>query len=117
MQNTSIFRKAMILANQLNSLQPLAETSFDNAKDWKSEHFRAAYAFLQRHPEAVIIDAIKSKGQFTRRIVLTDWKRYNTLKGTGRTIPDGYKLFVDVGKMIVGERSKTVMFKNYEILG
>ena len=114
----SKFRKAMILANKLSQLRPLIETSL-TARQWRSDHFRSAYAALSLYGDKIkVIRAVKLDGTTTERLVIENWRALNLIKGNGRPTPSDSTLFVDVAKLINGDRH-TVSFKigRYQIVG
>ena len=118
MTNISRFRKAMILANRISQLRPLIETSL-TARQWRSNHFNSAYAALSLYGDNIkLIHAVKVDGTTTKRLVIQNWQAFNLIRGNGRPTPSDSTLFVDVAKLINGDRH-TVSFKigRYQIVG
>lgn len=47
---------------------------------------------------------MKKDGSVCRRVVSENWQQYDPPKGTGRKMPEGLRLFADLGKFIGNQR-------------
>lgn len=85
--------KVMIFANQLRKHAGLSA----------SDAMIYAWDYVRNNRNDLhILKATKKDGTATTRIVLTDWHKYNTTKGTGRKTKPGQRLFVDAVKREAG---------------
>ena len=109
-------RKAIILANKLQSLQPLSETVLTRS-NWRKMQMRTAWAALELYDGRAKLVAVRKKdGTKDLRILLEDWCATHLVNGKGHSAPQGYTLFTDLAKLIAGKKD-TVMFKDFRILG
>ena len=99
------YRALFILANRL------VKTSGKTRK----ECFADAKQFLQDNQDAQILTAYDTRGKLSTRVVFTNWTDHNTVKGTGRPLKEGQRLFVDIAKKLAGKPS-TVSFYQHNIL-
>lgn len=85
--------KVMIFANQLRKHAGLSA----------SDALTYAWDYVRNNRNDLhILKATKKDGTTTTRIVLTDWNKYNSIKGTGRATKPGQRLFVDAAKHEAG---------------
>lgn len=109
-------RKAIILANKLQSLQPLSETALTRS-NWRKMQMRTAWAALNMYNDRAKLVVVRKKdGTEELRILLENWSATHLVNGKGHSTPKGYKLFTDLAKLIA-EKKDTVMFKDFHILG
>lgn len=115
-QKVSKARKAIILANKLQSLQPLSETALTRS-NWRTMQMRTAWAAMGMYNDRAKLVAVRKKdGTEELRVLLENWSATHLVDGKGHKPPKGYKLFTDLAKLIA-EKKDTVMFKDFRILG
>ena len=90
----------------------LAAGIMKNAKEvTRKEAMITAWAAIKKAGNAFkYLEATKVDGTLTKRIVLTNWIEHNRVKGTGRPLKPGQRLFIDVAKAMAKCKNTTVSF-------
>lgn len=77
-----------------------------NSKITQAQALKKAWDLAKANEHnAFILIATKKDGSKMKRVVFENWFAYNEVKGTGRPLKEGLKLFVDVAKMECGINS------------
>lgn len=100
---------AMLLAYQILKSDPTCTQSEAGKRAWAlAKHYEG---------QSLIIDGVKVDGKTKlKRVVLDAWGTYNTIKGTGKPLKPGRKLFVDLAKLECNKPSTlSVLLSNVKI--
>ena len=98
--NVETRRKVMVFASQIYRWN----------KSWLTWGEAMAYAWseIRQQPEAQLVTFEKNDGSVSSYVVLTNWKEYVEVKGTGRPTKPGQILFVDLARLQSGFRNPTI---------
>lgn len=100
--------KAMTLAAGIMKNQP---------EITRSEALKMAWRWVKKANDMLLfLEATKVNGTITKRIVRDNWSEVNEVKGTGRPLKEGQRLFVDVAKALAGRHNTTVSFYQKNII-
>lgn len=88
-----ISSKAATFANQLKKLNPSLSMS---------DCFRYAWDYLRHHKDALLLTFKTVKGEIKKRLVSSDWSKFQAPTGNGRAKKEGLHLFADLAKFETG---------------